>query len=103
MNTDPYDLPLFKWQPPACRLIAFPPQKRIGKIRDVARKWRAQRTHKLADKYAAQIDSDLRSYLHRIGTSPAEIDRLACEFWQAVQAEIFRLGSSAARPGGDAA
>ncbi|RWN34160.1 MAG: hypothetical protein EOR97_05225 [Mesorhizobium sp.] len=95
------DLPLFAWKP-RCQMIAFPPEKRVGKIRATAEKYLAQRTQGLADKYAAQIDADLQRHFDRLGILPAERKRLTSEFWNAVRVEIAKQRPRS-RPGGSAA
>ncbi|MER9914020.1 DUF6074 family protein [Mesorhizobium sp. M0050] len=95
------DLPLFAWQP-RCTMIAFPTERRVGKIRDVAQKWLAQRTPRLADRYEKQIDADLQKHFDLLGILPSERKRLTAEFWNAARAEIARQRPSS-RPGGGAA
>jgi hypothetical protein len=83
-------------------MIPFPPERRVGKIRDVAAKWLSQRTDGLAKKYAQQIDGDLQAHFDKLGILPDERARLTTEFWKAVRAEIARQRPSS-RPGGSAA
>ncbi|PBB85723.1 DUF6074 family protein [Mesorhizobium sp. WSM3876] len=100
--TDDSDLPLFRWRP-QCRVIAYPPARRIGKARDVAAKWLQQKTRKQADAYAIRIDDDLDDHLMRLGVHEQERKAMRDGFWQTVRREIARLQRCDSRPGGSAA
>ena len=84
------DLPLFAWSPPPCDVRAFPLDRRIGKVRDVARKLRVKATEKHAAQYRDQVEVAL---LHGLEKSGVPGDRHAAElarFWRAVAAEMAR-------------
>ncbi|TIW48447.1 MAG: hypothetical protein E5V61_04760 [Mesorhizobium sp.] len=91
------NLPLLEWTP-ACRLISFPPEKQVGRIREVARTWLCHRSSREADEYAIQVDDELQDRLSQLGILPDQRKHLSEEFWKAVRAEIVRQ-----RPGGSAA
>ncbi len=85
-----HDLPLFAWRP-ACKVILFPQQARLGKIRDVARKLVAKTTERSADYYSAQVSEGLTSQLTRIGIPERDQDEAIGAFWSAVNQEVARL------------
>jgi hypothetical protein len=95
------DLPLFRWTPP-CRVMAFPLDKRIGRVRSVAEKLVGKRGH-TADAYWRQTVKALAGQMERAGIPKAEIDIELRAFFDAVQAEMIRLTYRGRRPGGDAA
>jgi hypothetical protein len=98
------DLPLLRWQPPAlpCAVFAFPLVRRVGKVRDVARKMAAKRTARHVDTYRDQVTTALLRHLDRIGVPEAEQDEQLGAFWLAVQAEMIRLRYSDHGTGGAA-
>lgn len=74
----------------SAQFIAFPLDKRIGKIRDVAGKMLATKTERQADHYRGQVSEALMHRLRTIGI-PDEViaDQLAA-FWSRVNAEMLR-------------
>lgn len=85
-----HDLPLFTWKPPVS-VIAFPLDRRAGKIRDVARKLLSKTTDRHADYYCSQVTEALRLHLEKIGLSESEQDEQIGAFWSKVDAELARL------------
>ncbi|MBB3913873.1 DUF6074 family protein [Rhizobium fabae] len=84
------DLPLFAWQPP-CKLIIFPMEARIGKIRDVALKMLDKTTDRHADWYRKQVTEALLLHLEKIGLPEDEQDEQLGAFWTKVEQEIVRM------------
>jgi hypothetical protein len=84
------DLPLFSWIPPT-KLLAFPPVKQTGRIREVAVKMMDKSTQKHADHYRGQVTDALERQLVKADLPKtrrqAEIDL----FWEAVNGEMLRL------------
>jgi hypothetical protein len=101
MGTDT-DLPLFSWQPPACELIPFPLDRRIGKIRDVAAKLLDKSTERHANFYRSQISDALTAHLSKLGLSPEEQSTQISVFFAKVQDEVARITYRGSRPGGAA-
>lgn len=93
-------LPLLEWTP-ACRLIAFPPNRQLGRIREVARHWLCQSNSQDADTYAIAVDDALQDRFTLLNILPDERQRLSEAFWNEVRAEIYRVKKHA--PGGSAA
>jgi hypothetical protein len=86
-----HELPLFKWNPPECQVIAFPPVKCVGKVRDVAHKWMQQKTDKQADSYARRIEADMVRRYETLGIPEDRQRAMIAEFWKSVDREIARL------------
>lgn len=84
------DLPLFAWKPPV-DIIAFPLDRRVGKIRDVARKLLSKSTDHHADYYAGQVTEALRRHLEKLGLSEDQQDEQIGAFWAKVDVELARL------------
>lgn len=84
------DLPLFAWQPP-CKLIVFPMNGRVGRIRDVASKMLDKQTQRSTDYYYRQVTEAMEKQLSRIGLPELEIDEQVGAFWVAVDQEMTRL------------
>jgi hypothetical protein len=85
------DLPLLTWRPPTCHLIPFPLVRRIGKVRDVARKMLDKSTDRHADFYRTQVTDALLKHLEKIGLPESEQEEQLSAFWTAVDFEIARL------------
>lgn len=96
------DLPLFRWSPPACQVIAFPTTKRIGKIRRTAQIL-SEKSGKAADRYWQQVVGGMRSQMTTAGIPEGEIEAELRAFFAAVQIEMVRLGHSGLGSGGGAA
>jgi Iap family predicted aminopeptidase len=91
MKTDDIKtLPLFAWTPPV-KVIAFPLNRRAGKIRDVARKLVTKTTERHADHYREQVSSALRGQLEKVGTCLFEQERQITLFWSEVDREVTRI------------
>lgn len=91
------DLPLFAWRPP-CRVVVFPMIHRVGKVRRTARILAGKHGDD-AHLYWKQVVSSLRKQLHRIDLSDAEVERQVQSFFDAVQAEMNRMGPYSQKPG----
>ncbi|WP_332304685.1 DUF6074 family protein [Rhizobium sp. GR12] len=96
------ELPLFSWRPP-CKVIAFPLNNRVGKVRKTA-SILSKKHGEDADLYWKQIVAGNRKHLLRIGLSEAAIDAELLSFHQAVHAEMVRQAyrGSTGTPGGAA-
>ena len=86
-RTNQYGLPLFDWQPPV-QVIAFPLEKRIGKVRRVAEVMSRQRTKNAEDAYFQNIDDGLKAQLLRSGVEPSKINAELDAFWNQVSIEM---------------
>lgn len=82
---------LFNWSPPPCQMLAFPLNKQVGKIRNVAHKLSNKATDKHAAYYRIQVDEALRSHLAKASVAPDEQARQITAFWSAVRNEMQRL------------
>lgn len=89
--------------PDLCAVIVFPLVRRIGKIRDVARKMLDKSTDRHAESYRDQVTTGLQGHLTRVGIPEQEQDEHLGAFWSAVDAEMTRLIYRGSRPGGSAA
>lgn len=96
------DLPPFTWQPPSCKLIAFPLDRRVGKIRDVAIKLMDKSTERHANSYRLQVSEALAVHLSKLGLSEDEQAVQISVFFKKVQDEVARLTYRGSRPGGAA-
>lgn len=74
-----------------CRLIAFPPDKQVGRIRGTALKLWAKGTDRHADYYRGQVTEAIEKKLARIGVPEDEQDEMIGAFWRAVELEVARL------------
>lgn len=99
---DSSDLPLFRWQP-ACKVIAFPLNNRIGKIRKTAATL-SKKHGDDAELYWKQVSAGNRKHLARIGLSEDQIESELLKFHQSVQSEMVRQAyrGSTGSPGGAA-
>ena len=86
---DNSSLPLFSWQAP-CSVIAFPLDRRMGKIRDVAAKLLDKTTDRHAEWYRRQVTEALLVHLERLGLPEGEQDDQLGAFWSRVQDEMIR-------------
>jgi hypothetical protein len=100
-QTDPNDLPLFRWTPPV-KVILFPLDKRRGKVRHTA-KILASKHGDEAELYGKQVLAGIRKHFDRVGVSKEEADRELRTFFDAVQAELLSITCRGRCPGGDAA
>lgn len=96
------DLPLLTRQPPNCQLLAFPLNRQVGKVRDVARKLLDKSTDRHADYYRGQVTDALMKRLTKIGIPEHLQDEQIGVFWSAVELELARLSYRGQRPGGAA-
>lgn len=96
------DLPLFRWTPP-CKVIAFPLDKRIGRVRQVASKLLGKKGQ-AADTYWRQTVTTMIRQMERAGIPKGEIDAEVRSFFHAVHRELVRLSYAEERqsPGGAA-
>lgn len=95
------DLPLFAWTPPAARVIAFPADRRIGKIRRVVEVL-SGRSGKGFDRYWSDTVTTMRAQMETAGLLPADIDRELEAFATSVQRELDRRFSRNSHPDGAA-
>lgn len=84
------DLPLFAWSPPACDVRAFPLDRRLGKVRDVARKLLTKATDKHAAQYRDQVEAALLHGLEKCGVPADRHGAELARFWRAVATEMAR-------------
>ncbi|MCX5580527.1 DUF6074 family protein [Kaistia terrae] len=96
------DLPLFRWTPPTARVIAFPTERRIGKIRRVVDVL-SGRSGKGAEVYWTKTVSDMTRQMTAAGIDAAEIDREIQAFTESVQRALYGHTLHDLRPDGDAA
>ncbi|MGQ4272612.1 DUF6074 family protein [Terrihabitans sp. B22-R8] len=95
------DLPLFAWQPPV-RVILFPMEKRVGRIRDVACKMLDKPTDRAAAHYRRQVTDSVLKHLDHLGLSEPQQDEQLGIFWLAVEGEMIRLSHLGYGAGGAA-
>lgn len=93
-------LDLLGWPAP-CKVLVFPLDKRVGRVRRVAEKL-LQKKGFMADAYWRQTVTTLEGQMVRQGIPEAEIDRQLLAFFDAVRAEIIRLSHSGKNSGGAA-
>lgn len=87
---------------PPCEVIAFPPARRVDRVRRVAEK--LLRKHgRAADVYWKQTVTRTRNELNGVGASASAVEFELRAFFDAVQAEMVRQTCDERRPGGDAA
>lgn len=103
MDRTDRDLPLFAWTPPACRMLAFPLTRQVGKVRDTARKLAEKQTEKHAEYYRSQVTDGLTKRLARLGVPAEQQSSMIAQFWQAVEIEVARLTYRGSKPGDGAA
>jgi hypothetical protein len=96
------DLPLFRWMPPTARVIAFPTDRRIGKIRRVVDVL-SGRSGKGAEVYWTKTIADMARQMAAAGVGAAEVDREIQSFTDSVQRAIDGRVPHNLRPDGDAA
>ena len=96
------DLPLFAWTPPR-RIVMFPLDRKVGRVRDVAEKMLDKPTDRAAASYRNQVTDGMLRAMERLGIPEPEQDEQLGAFWDAVQAEMLRILYRGRRPGGDAA
>lgn len=89
--------------PTPCKIIAFPLVRRVGKVRDVARKMLTKSTVRHMDSYCEQVTGVLINQMDRLGVPEAEQDEQLGLFWLAVEREAYLNLNRDGRPGGDAA
>ncbi|RUZ74540.1 hypothetical protein EN943_23590 [Mesorhizobium sp. M7A.F.Ca.US.006.01.1.1] len=75
--------------------------RRIGKVRDIARKMLDKSTDRHAECYRYRVTTGLLGHMSRIGIPEQEQDEQLGAFWSAVQAEIIQTYQR--QPGGSAA
>lgn len=92
-------LPLLTWKPSA-KLIVFPLEKRVGKIRHTASKL-ASKHGEDAELYWKQVVASQRKYLQKVGLSDEAIDGEIRSFFDAVQSQMVRMACER-QPGGAA-
>lgn len=82
-----------------CRMLKFPFDRRVGRIRDVAQKWIAK--PRAADKrgYETIVAKATRGSLERAGFTDDQIDAELVRFWNEVQAELNRIYADPAPDG----
>ncbi|UVC17580.1 DUF6074 family protein [Mesorhizobium onobrychidis] len=90
-------------EPAACNVIVFPLVRRVGKVRDVARKMLDKSTDRHADSYRDQVTTALLGHMTRVGIPDQEQDEQLGAFWSAVDAEMTRQTYRGSRPGDSAA
>lgn len=95
-------LSLLEWTAPACRMIPFPCDRRIGKVRRTA-EILSTKNGDAASAYWRQVVNTLARQLDAAGVHETERDRQCRLFFEAVQGELRRLTCRDRHPGGDAA
>lgn len=88
----------FRWTPPACKVIPFPANRRVGKIKRTIEVL-VSKTDRDADRYFRQIVAGMRSQMAAAGLPEDVIDAEVDAFRRAVFAKL----DCGARGGGDAA
>jgi len=96
------DFPLFRWAPPTARVIAFPTEHRIGKIRRVVDVL-SGRSGKGAEIYWTKTLTDMTRQMASAGVPATEIDREILSFTECVQRALEGHPALDIRPDGDAA
>ncbi|MBZ9655042.1 DUF6074 family protein [Phyllobacterium lublinensis] len=86
-----------------CVVIPFPLVKRIGKVRDVAKKLMDKSTDRHAVSYRQQVAEGLYNQLGKIGVSEEERVRQIRAFMLAVRVEANRRLCLRNHPGGRSA
>lgn len=86
-----------------CTVIVFPLDRRVGRVRDVAKKMAAKSSDRHAEHHRDQVTGALLTQMQRIGLGEEEQNAQLEEFWQSVQAEMIRQVFKGSRPGGSAA
>lgn len=81
---------LFTWTPPR-KVILFPMERRVGRIRDVAVKMLDKPTMRAAVSYRAQVTDAFIRQMDRAGIPEIEQDEQLGAFWEAVRNEMIRL------------
>lgn len=94
-------LSLLDWTPPR-KVIAFPCDRRTGKIRRTA-EILSSKHGDAAGAYWRQVVTALARQLDTAGLTAPERDRQIRLFFDAVQRELQRTAGHGRRPGGDAA
>lgn len=94
---------LFTWSPPACRVIVFPMDRRVGRAREVAAKMLERSTDRAAATYRDQVSDGLRRAMDRLAIPKADQDEQLRGFWQSVQCLMIEMTYRGRRPGGDTA
>lgn len=92
---------LLSWTPP-CKVLVFPHDRRVGRVRHVASKLLDKRGD-TADAYWRQTVSALANQMERAGIPDCHVHREIHAFFDAVQGEMLRLTYRGQRPGGGAA
>src|SRR5690349_169843 len=72
-------------------VVAFPLDRRIGKIRDVARKLVATKSERHSESYRRQVAAALEANLIGRGVSPEQVVGDLVRFWRCVELEAARL------------
>jgi hypothetical protein len=96
------DLPLFRWKPPTARVIAFPAERRLGKIRRVVDVL-SGRSGKGAEVYWTKTITDMTRQMAAAGVTASEIDREIQSFAECVQRALDGNLPHDLQPDGDAA
>lgn len=92
------DLPIFTWQPPACKVIPFPAKKRVGKIRRTAEVL-SGRSGKDAERYWQQVAGGMESQMRTAGIDECTIQSEISAFRDAVSRQMHGYNI---QPGGAA-
>lgn len=87
---------------PQCQVIAFPPARRVDRVRRVAENLLRKRG-RAADVYWKQTVTRTRNELNSIGAPASAVEFELRAFFDAIQAEMIRQTCDERRPGGDAA
>jgi hypothetical protein len=84
----------------SCRVVAFPLARRIGRIREVARKLNGK-SRAAASCYELQVTGGMLAHLERLGVDEAEQERQIDSFWAEVNMEVSTLICGSGQSGGD--
>lgn len=93
-------LPLLEWQP-ACKVLVFPLDARIGKVRHTASLLNKKHGED-AELYWKQVIAANRKHLARIGLSSEQQHKQLFGFFNAVQQELNLIALSGCDGGGAA-
>ncbi|MET3646138.1 DUF6074 family protein [Phyllobacterium ifriqiyense] len=80
---------LFDWTPP-CRVVPFPLQRRVGKIREVAAR-SVNKSPSCRERYFDQVAGGLFAALARIEVPETAQDEAVGAFFTAVEQELQRM------------
>ena len=86
-------LELFAWRPPSAKILPFPANRLVGKVRDVAVKYQRQPSEKARRTYWERVVLGLAKRMAATGMTENEIAGQIDRFSDRVAEEIYRLES----------